>query len=83
MIFLYLGIGFVIIEIITIVLLCNRNKKLEALRWKQVCELREELNQKKEIDENNKSFENIKHINENGTEFWYARELMHILQYSN
>jgi hypothetical protein len=34
MIFLYLGIGFVIIEIITIVLLCNRNKKLEALRWK-------------------------------------------------
>ena len=37
----------------------------------------------KEIDENNKSFENIKHIDENGTEFWYARELMPILQYSN
>ena len=52
MIFLYLGIGFIIIEVITIVLLCNRNKKLEALRQKQVCELREELNQKKEIDEN-------------------------------
>lgn len=52
MIFLYLGIGFIIIEVITIILLCNRNKKLEALRWKQVCELREELNQKKEIDEN-------------------------------
>lgn len=37
----------------------------------------------KEIDENNKSFEDIKHIDENGTEFWYARELMLILQYSN
>ena len=29
----------------------------------------------KEID-NNKSFEEIKHIDENGVEFWYARELM-------
>ena len=37
----------------------------------------------KEIDKNNKSFEDIKHINENGIEFWYARELMPILQYSN
>ena len=37
----------------------------------------------KEIDENNKSFENIKHIDENGIEFWDARELMLILQYSN
>ena len=37
----------------------------------------------KEIDEKNKSFENIKHIDENGVEFWYARELMPILQYSN
>ena len=37
----------------------------------------------KEIDKNNKSFENIKHIDENGIEFWYARELMPILQYSN
>ena len=37
----------------------------------------------KEIDENNKSFEDIKHIDENGVEFWYARELMPILQYSN
>ena len=32
---------------------------------------------------NNKTFEDIKHIDENGTEFWYARELMPILQYSN
>ena len=31
----------------------------------------------------NKSFENIKHIDENGVEFWYAREIMHVLQYSN
>ena len=37
----------------------------------------------KEIDKNNKSFENIKHIDEYGVEFWYARELMPILQYSN
>ena len=37
----------------------------------------------KEIDKNNKSFEEIKHVDENGVEFWYARELMPILQYSN
>ena len=36
----------------------------------------------KEIDNNNKSFEEIKHIDENSVEFWYARELMPILQYS-
>ena len=35
------------------------------------------------IDKNyNKTFEDIKHIDENGIEFWYARELMHILQYA-
>ena len=32
---------------------------------------------------NNQTFEDIKHIDENGTEYWYARELMSILQYSN
>ena len=32
---------------------------------------------------NNKTFEDIKHIDENGIEFWYARELMTILQYAN
>ena len=37
----------------------------------------------KEINKNNKSFEDIKHIDENGVEFWYARELMPVLQYSN
>ena len=35
----------------------------------------------KEIDKNNKSFEDIKHIDENGVEFWYARELMIVLEY--
>ena len=35
-----------------------------------------------EIDTNNKTFENIKHIDENGVEFWYARELMVCLNYS-
>lgn len=28
-------------------------------------------------------FESIRHIDENGNEYWYARELMKILQYSN
>ena len=35
----------------------------------------------KEINENNKSFEDVKHIDENGVEFWYGRELMIILEY--
>ena len=29
----------------------------------------------------NEKFEEIKHIDENGVEFWYARELMIILEY--
>ena len=37
----------------------------------------------KDIDKNSWSFEEIKHIDENGVEFWYARELMPVLQYSN
>ncbi len=32
---------------------------------------------------NYKTFEEIKHIDEDGLEFWYARELMPVLQYSN
>ena len=32
---------------------------------------------------NNKTFGDIKHIDENEIEFWYARELMSILQYAN
>ena len=36
----------------------------------------------KEIDKNSKSFEDIKHIDENGVEFWYARELKKILEYN-
>ncbi len=36
----------------------------------------------KKID-NNKSFEDIKHIDENGFEFWYARELMNVLSYKD
>ena len=35
------------------------------------------------IDKNyNKTFEDIKHIDENEIEFWYARELMSVLQYA-
>ena len=39
----------------------------------------------KEIYKNytNQSFEDIKHIDENGTEFWYARELMKVLSYKD
>ena len=37
----------------------------------------------KDVEKNNKSFEDIKHVNECGVEYWYARELMPILQYSN
>lgn len=28
-----------------------------------------------------KIFEDIKHYTENGVEFWYARELQHVLEY--
>ena len=35
----------------------------------------------KDIDKNNASFEEIKHIDENGVEFWYARELQNVLDY--
>ena len=37
----------------------------------------------KKVEKTNKSFEDIKHIDESGVEYWYARELMPILQYSN
>ena len=32
---------------------------------------------------NNETFESIKHTDEEGNEYWEARELMKILQYSN
>lgn len=35
-----------------------------------------------ELEVNNKTFEDIKHIDEEGNEFWYARELMTVLEYS-
>jgi len=34
-----------------------------------------------DINKNNKSFEDIKHIDQNGTEFWHARELQLVLNY--
>ena len=34
------------------------------------------------MNKTEKNFENIKHIDENGVEFWYARELMEMLEYS-
>lgn len=37
----------------------------------------------KTIEKNNKSFEEIKHTDESGVEFWYARELMKVLGYKD
>ena len=34
------------------------------------------------VNKTEKDFESIKHVDENGTEFWYARELMIMLEYS-
>ena len=34
------------------------------------------------VNKTEKDFESIKHMEENGTEFWYARELMTMLEYS-
>ena len=33
-------------------------------------------------DENNNSFQDIRHIDESGNEFWYARELQEVLEYT-
>ena len=32
---------------------------------------------------NNQTFEDIKHVDEYGTEYWYARELMKVLNYKD
>ena len=34
------------------------------------------------MKENNETFEDIKHVEENGEEFWYARELQSVLAYT-
>ncbi len=34
------------------------------------------------VNKTEKDFESIKHVDENGVEFWYARELMIMLEYS-
>ena len=36
-----------------------------------------------DLEISHSTFESIKHIDEKGIEFWYARELMKILEYSN
>ena len=35
------------------------------------------------VNKTEKDFESIKHMDKNGVEFWYARELMKKLDYSN
>ena len=37
---------------------------------------------KEVITYSQQTFENIKHTDENGTEFWYARELQKALEYA-
>ena len=39
------------------------------------------MDNKLSIKVTNENFESIKHTDENGTEFWYARELQDILGY--
>ena len=40
------------------------------------------MNKSEKIKEySNKSFEDIKHMDENGIEYWYARELQLVLDY--
>ena len=41
----------------------------------------DELKKKGKNKNSNKTFEDIKHIDENGDEYWYARELMPLLEY--
>ena len=36
----------------------------------------------KNIRKENQTFESIKHIDENGIEYWYARELQNVLEYT-
>ncbi len=36
----------------------------------------------KELEINNSLFENIKHLDEEGNEYWLARELMPLLEYN-
>ena len=41
------------------------------------------MDEKKLINITEENFESIKHTDENGIEFWYARELMKVLDYSS
>ena len=38
---------------------------------------------KNTLNYDNQTFEEIKHVDENGIEFWYARELMKVLRYKD
>ena len=47
-----------------------------------ILQRKDELYMEKDlINKTEKDFESIKHIDENGVEFWYARELMIVLEY--
>lgn len=52
------------------------NSKYERMEVKNMDKLKNNENYSRE------TFEEIKHIDENGTEYWYARELMRVLKYN-
>ena len=55
------------------ILLTNKNKS-SIIYTKEVIILNKEIS-------GNKTFEEIKHLDENGIEYWYARELQVALEY--
>ena len=57
--------------------------KLKIINWKlRHAHHRNENDKMNEIKEYTKKvFEDIKYIDENGNEYWYARELQNILEY--
>jgi len=40
------------------------------------------MDKKDKLKNNNKMFEDIKHIDENGNDYWFARELQEVLEYT-
>lgn len=70
--------------------LANRYKKIEGVnsldhfvRVSKMVRNMERSYMTKELKEYNETiFENIKHINDRGQEFWHARELQIVLEYT-
>ena len=63
----------IFVNILQFIWICNRISDNKKWRWFQMNEIEKNENY------SNQSFEDIKHIDENGIEYWYARELMKVL----